>query len=121
VKWPFVGVYALLDSPIIPFLEKIGYLPGKHSCGWVATRDRTLEGQQPLALFSFTDTSCEVMGGRLCAGPESLANPALYVVPVPGSFSAPVTRGKHEDFGLVFADPSYKTRSPPMKINFPSD
>jgi GNAT superfamily N-acetyltransferase len=25
----FVGGYALLDSPIIPFLEKIGYLPGK--------------------------------------------------------------------------------------------
>jgi GNAT superfamily N-acetyltransferase len=25
----FVGVYALLDSPVIPFLEKIGYLPGK--------------------------------------------------------------------------------------------
>jgi hypothetical protein len=25
----FVGVYALLDSPVILFLEKIGYLPGK--------------------------------------------------------------------------------------------
>jgi hypothetical protein len=25
----FVGVYALRDSPVIPFLEKIGYLPGK--------------------------------------------------------------------------------------------
>lgn len=25
----FVGLYALLDSPVIPFLEKIGYLPGK--------------------------------------------------------------------------------------------
>ncbi|HEX3127281.1 MAG TPA: GNAT family N-acetyltransferase [Thermoanaerobaculia bacterium] len=25
----FVGIYALLDSPVIPFLEKIGYLPGK--------------------------------------------------------------------------------------------
>jgi len=24
-----VGLYALLDSPVIPFLEKIGYLPGK--------------------------------------------------------------------------------------------
>src|SRR4029078_10885904 len=24
-----VGVYALLDSPVIPFLEKIGYIPGK--------------------------------------------------------------------------------------------
>jgi hypothetical protein len=25
----FVSVYALLVSPIIPFLEKIGHLPGK--------------------------------------------------------------------------------------------
>lgn len=25
----FVGIYALLDSPVIPFLEKIGYLSGK--------------------------------------------------------------------------------------------
>lgn len=25
----FVGGYALLDSPVIPFLEKIGYIPGK--------------------------------------------------------------------------------------------
>jgi ribosomal protein S18 acetylase RimI-like enzyme len=25
----FVGGYALLDSPVIPFLEKIGHLPGK--------------------------------------------------------------------------------------------
>jgi ribosomal protein S18 acetylase RimI-like enzyme len=24
-----VDAYALLDSPVIPFLEKIGYLPGK--------------------------------------------------------------------------------------------
>jgi hypothetical protein len=26
---PFVGRYALLDSPVLPFLEKIGYIPGK--------------------------------------------------------------------------------------------
>jgi hypothetical protein len=25
----FVGGYALLGSPVIPFLEKIGYIPGK--------------------------------------------------------------------------------------------
>jgi ribosomal protein S18 acetylase RimI-like enzyme len=25
----FVGGYALLDSPVVPFLEKIGYIPGK--------------------------------------------------------------------------------------------
>lgn len=25
----FVGAYALLDSPVIPFLEKIGYIAGK--------------------------------------------------------------------------------------------
>ena len=25
----FVGGYALLDSSVIPFLEKIGYIPGK--------------------------------------------------------------------------------------------
>lgn len=25
----FVGMYALVDSPVIPFLEKIGYIPGK--------------------------------------------------------------------------------------------
>jgi ribosomal protein S18 acetylase RimI-like enzyme len=25
----FVGGYALLDNPVIPFLEKIGYIPGK--------------------------------------------------------------------------------------------
>lgn len=25
----FVGGYALLDSPVIPFLEKFGYIPGK--------------------------------------------------------------------------------------------
>lgn len=25
----FVGRYALLDSPVTPFLEKIGYIPGK--------------------------------------------------------------------------------------------
>lgn len=25
----FVGVYAVLGSPVIPFFEKIGYLPGK--------------------------------------------------------------------------------------------
>jgi hypothetical protein len=24
-----VGGYALLDSPVIPFLEKVGYIPGK--------------------------------------------------------------------------------------------
>jgi hypothetical protein len=25
----FVGMHALLDSPVISFLEKIGYVPGK--------------------------------------------------------------------------------------------
>jgi GNAT superfamily N-acetyltransferase len=25
----FVGGYALLDAPAIPFLERLGYLPGK--------------------------------------------------------------------------------------------
>ena len=24
-----MGGYALLDSPVLPFLEKIGYIPGK--------------------------------------------------------------------------------------------
>jgi hypothetical protein len=28
-KVAFVGGYVLLDSPVIPFLEKIGYIPGK--------------------------------------------------------------------------------------------
>jgi len=35
----FVGVYALLDSPVIPCLEKIGYLPG-----WTAMRE--LKGEE---------------------------------------------------------------------------
>jgi hypothetical protein len=35
----FVGVYALLDSPVIPFLEKIGCLPVSSIYGWIATRD----------------------------------------------------------------------------------
>jgi len=35
----FVGAYALLDPPVIPFLEKIGYLPVSSTSGWTATPD----------------------------------------------------------------------------------
>jgi ribosomal protein S18 acetylase RimI-like enzyme len=36
----FVGVYALFDRPVIPFLEKSAISPASSIYGWIATRDR---------------------------------------------------------------------------------
>lgn len=52
----FVGVYALLDSPVIPSSKRSGIYPASSICGWTATPNPVWGGGNPLSpLTSRTD------------------------------------------------------------------